>query len=46
MVSRIGLATVLALSLLVAACGSNPGDRAITGAGLGDAGGATIGALL
>jgi osmotically inducible lipoprotein OsmB len=45
MVSRIGLITVLALSLLVAACGSNPGDRAITGAGLGAAGGAAIGAF-
>lgn len=45
MVSRIGVIGVLALSFLVAGCGSNPGDRAVTGAGLGAAGGAIIGAF-
>jgi osmotically inducible lipoprotein OsmB len=45
MVSRIGFVAALALSLLVAACGSNPADRAVTGAGLGAAGGAIIGAF-
>ena len=40
----IGIA-VVALAFLLAACGSNPGDRAITGAAIGAAGGAVIGAI-
>ena len=37
---------LLAGTLLVAACGTSQGDRAISGAGLGAAGGAVAGALL
>jgi len=44
--SRIGFVAVLGLSLLVAACGADPGDRALTGAGIGAASGAVVGALI
>ncbi len=37
-------ATVLALSLGLGACGSNPTDRGLSGAGIGSAAGAVIGA--
>lgn len=33
-----------ALAILLTACGTSPGERAISGAGLGAAGGAVIGA--
>ncbi len=36
---------VLALALLLAACGTRPEERGITGAGLGAAGGAILGAV-
>ncbi len=45
MMSRMILVAVLGASLLVAACGANPGDRAVTGAGIGAASGALIGAF-
>ena len=35
----------MALALTVAACGSTPQERGVTGAGLGAAGGAIIGAV-
>jgi osmotically inducible lipoprotein OsmB len=38
--------SVMAIGLLLSACGSAPGDRAITGAGIGAASGAVIGALV
>jgi osmotically inducible lipoprotein OsmB len=37
---------VIAVGLLLSACGSAPGDRALTGAGIGAAGGAVVGALI
>jgi osmotically inducible lipoprotein OsmB len=42
------LSIVAPFTLLVslAACGTSPGERAITGAGIGAAGGAATGALL
>lgn len=43
--SRIILVAVLGACLLVAACGANPGDRAVTGAGIGAASGAVLGAF-
>jgi hypothetical protein len=45
MVSRLGLA-VVGLSFLVAACGETPGDRALSGAGIGAVGGAVVGAMV
>ncbi|MFQ5784469.1 MAG: peptidoglycan-binding protein [Alphaproteobacteria bacterium] len=36
---------VFALGLMLAACGSTPQDRAVSGAGIGAAGGAIIGAI-
>ncbi len=36
---------VLALALLLAACGTRPEERGVTGAGLGAAGGAILGAV-
>jgi osmotically inducible lipoprotein OsmB len=38
--------SVMAIGLLLAACGVAPGDRALTGAGIGAASGAVIGALI
>ena len=37
---------MLAIALLVTACGDTAGERALTGAGIGAAGGAAVGALL
>ncbi|MBI3420250.1 MAG: hypothetical protein HY053_08975 [Proteobacteria bacterium] len=37
-------APVAAMAVLLTACGTNPADRAISGAGLGAASGAAIGA--
>jgi osmotically inducible lipoprotein OsmB len=45
MMSRMMLVAVLGASLLVAACGANPGDRGVTGAGIGAASGAVLGAF-
>jgi len=45
MTSSLRLAPALALVLGLAACGNNVGDRALTGAGVGAAAGATIGAI-
>lgn len=42
--SRLGFA-VVGLGFLVAACGSTPGDRALSGAGIGAASGAVLGAF-
>ena len=39
------MAYVLALALALAACGTTPEDRAVSGAGIGAAGGAIIGAI-
>jgi len=39
------LAALAALSLALAGCGQTPGCRALTGAGLGAAGGAALGAI-
>jgi len=39
-----GLA-IAALSIALAACGENPGDRALSGAAIGAGTGATVGAL-
>jgi uncharacterized membrane protein len=45
MFSRLGIAA-LGLGFLVAACGTTPGDRAISGAGIGAASGAVVGAMV
>jgi osmotically inducible lipoprotein OsmB len=45
MSTRIGILLVLA-GLLLSACGTNPGDRAGSGALIGAAGGAAIGAMV
>jgi osmotically inducible lipoprotein OsmB len=37
---------LIAVGLLLSACGSQPGDRALTGAGIGAASGAVVGALI
>lgn len=39
------LAALTALSLALAGCGETPGCRALTGAGVGAAGGAALGAI-
>lgn len=43
---RLSFAFVLGAALLLSACGQTPTDRAITGAGLGAAGGAVVGTLV
>jgi len=45
MVTRTGLA-MIGIALLLAACGSTPGDRAVSGAAIGAAGGAVVGAIV
>ncbi len=42
---RIGL-VLAALALTVSACGTSPGDRAISGGAIGAAGGAAVGAIV
>ncbi len=37
---------LLAVALVLSGCGTSPGDRGLSGAGLGAAGGAVIGALV
>jgi osmotically inducible lipoprotein OsmB len=44
--SPLSIIAPLALVVGLAACGTSPGERAITGAGIGAAGGAATGALL
>ena len=43
--AKLALAVSAVSSLSLAACGETPGCRALTGAGVGAAGGAAIGAL-
>ncbi len=43
--AKLGIAVLAVSSLALASCGETPGCRALTGAGLGAAGGAAIGAL-
>ncbi|HKF71462.1 MAG TPA: glycine zipper family protein [Stellaceae bacterium] len=43
--AKLTLAVLLVGSLSLAACGQTPGCRALTGAGVGAAGGAVIGAI-
>jgi hypothetical protein len=45
MSTRIGILMVVA-ALLLSACGTTPGDRGLSGAGIGAAGGAVIGAMV
>jgi len=45
MSTRIGILMVVA-ALLLSACGTAPGDRGLSGAGIGAAGGAVVGALV
>lgn len=45
MLTRIAV-PVLTASLLLSACGTTPGDRGLSGAGLGAATGAVIGAIV
>ena len=44
MLKVANLAIVTSLLLGLAACGNNPGDRALTGGAIGAAGGAVVGA--
>jgi osmotically inducible lipoprotein OsmB len=41
----LSLTALVALPLILSACGETPGCRAVTGAGLGAAGGAALGAI-
>jgi osmotically inducible lipoprotein OsmB len=43
--AKLAFAVLAVSSLTLAACGETPGCRALTGAGVGAAGGAVIGAL-
>lgn len=43
--AKLAFAVLAVSSLSLAACGETPGCRALTGAGVGAAGGAAIGAL-
>ena len=43
--AKLALAVLTVSSLALAACGETPGCRALTGAGVGAAGGAAIGAI-
>ena len=43
--THVSLAALMLASLTLSACGETPGCRAVTGAGVGAAGGAVIGAL-
>jgi len=43
--AKLSLAVLAVASLSLASCGETPGCRALTGAGVGAAGGAVIGAL-
>jgi len=43
---RLSLGLVFAAALLLSACGQTPTDRAVTGAGIGAAGGAMMGAII
>jgi osmotically inducible lipoprotein OsmB len=43
---RLSVGLVFAAALLLSACGQTPTDRAVTGAGVGAAGGAMLGALV
>ena len=43
--THVLLAALMLASLTLSACGETPGCRALTGAGVGAAGGAVIGAL-
>lgn len=45
MSSRIAILTILA-GLILSGCGTSPGDRGLSGAGIGAAGGAVVGALV
>lgn len=45
MVSRVAVLSVAA-ALLLAGCGTQPGERGLTGAAIGAAGGAAIGAMV
>ena len=46
MVSRISLSVlVIGAPILLSGCGTDPGDRTISGAGIGAAGGAVLGAV-
>jgi osmotically inducible lipoprotein OsmB len=46
MLMRLPVVVSLAAALLLAACGTTPGERATTGAGIGAATGAVAGAVL
>jgi len=45
MFTRIGILLVAA-GLVLAGCGTSPGDRGLSGAGIGAAGGAVVGAIV
>jgi osmotically inducible lipoprotein OsmB len=45
MFTRIGILMVVA-GILLSGCGTSPGDRGLSGAGIGAAGGAAVGAMV
>jgi len=45
MLKTLALGAVVSSALLLAGCGTNPGDRALSGAGLGAGAGAAISAV-
>ena len=44
--THVSLALLMLASLTLSACGTSPGCRALTGAGIGAAGGAVLGAVI
>ena len=46
MMTRIGIPIVVLAAMALAGCGTSPGDRGLSGAGIGAAGGAVVGAMV
>jgi len=46
MTTRIGFPLLLLAAIALAGCGTTPGDRGLSGAGIGAAGGAVVGAMV
>ena len=44
--TRFGIPLVVVAAIALASCGTTPGDRGLSGAGIGAAGGAVVGAMV
>ena len=44
--TRIGIPLVVVAAIALVGCGTTPGDRGLSGAGIGAAGGAVVGAMV